>query len=69
MKIRKRLIAAVSSAVLAAATAGEQGPGESTMRAGRKSVISDTEISSLRWTTTSSPSSCRYCTRLKVKLS
>jgi hypothetical protein len=46
------------------ASAGEQGPGETTMRAGFIAAISFSVIASLRNTLTSSPSSPKYCTRL-----
>jgi len=51
------------------ASAGEHGPGESTTRSGASAPMPSTSISSLRTTRTSSPSSPKYCTRLKVKLS
>jgi hypothetical protein len=44
--------------------AGEQGPGEITMRSGFIAAISLSVIASLRNTFTSSPSSPKYCTRL-----
>jgi hypothetical protein len=46
------------------ASAGEQGPGESTSRAGFRPAMPSSVISSLRNTRTSSPSSPKYCTRL-----
>jgi hypothetical protein len=46
------------------ASLGVQGPGEMTMRSGCKAATSATLSSSLRLTTTSSPSSPKYCTRL-----
>jgi hypothetical protein len=46
------------------ASAGEQGPGEITMRSGFIAAISSRVIASLRNTFTSSPSSPKYCTRL-----
>jgi hypothetical protein len=45
------------------------GPGEITSRSGLRAAISSTVISSLRNTSTSAPSSPKYWTRLKVKLS
>ena len=51
------------------ASFGVHGPGEMTIRSGFSASICATVSSSLRTTRTSSPSSCRYCTRLKVKLS
>jgi hypothetical protein len=46
------------------ASAGEQGPGETTIRSGRRGAISSSVISSLRNTSTSAPSSPKYCTML-----
>jgi hypothetical protein len=46
------------------ASFGVQGPGDTTMRSGASRSISASEISSLRNTRTSSPSSPKYCTRL-----
>jgi hypothetical protein len=51
------------------ASAGEHGPGDSTSCVGFSSVMPSSVISSLRNTRTSAPSSPKYCTRLKVKLS
>ena len=48
------------------ASAGEHGPGESTRWSGFSAAMPATSISSLRKTRTSSPSSPKYCTRLKV---
>ncbi|OHE84276.1 MAG: hypothetical protein A2190_13705 [Lysobacterales bacterium RIFOXYA1_FULL_69_10] len=51
------------------ASFGVHGPGEITMRSGASAWICATVSASLRTTSTSAPSTCRYCTRLKVKLS
>jgi len=53
--------------LVVAAIAGAQGPGESTMADGDIAAISSTVMASFRCTTTSAPSSPRYCTRLYVK--
>jgi hypothetical protein len=45
------------------------GPGEITIFSGAIRAICPTDNASLRTTSTSAPSTCRYCTRLKVKLS
>ncbi len=58
---------ASTSAMETPASFGVQGPGESTMRSGASASTPATSISSLRRTTTSAPSSPRYCTTLKVK--
>ena len=51
------------------ASFGVQGPGESTIASGSAAITAAGAILSLRWTTTSAPSSPRKWTRLKVKLS
>jgi hypothetical protein len=51
------------------ASFGVHGPGEITMPAGARAATCARVSSSLRTTSTSAPSACRYCTRLKVKLS
>ena len=51
------------------ASAGVHGPGDSTSALGLQLGDAFDVISSLRNTRTSSPSSPKYCTRLKVKLS
>ena len=51
------------------ASFGVHGPGEITIRCGASRSICSTVSASLRSTRTSAPSSCRYWTRLKVKLS
>ena len=45
------------------------GPGEIMILSGASLSISATVSASLRTTFTSAPNACRYCTRLKVKLS
>jgi hypothetical protein len=49
------------------ASLGVHGPGDITILSGLRAGISPAESSSLRRTTTSAPSSPRYCTRLYVK--
>jgi len=55
------------TSLLMPASVRVQGPGEITMRSGFIAAISSSVISSLRFTTSSAPSSPKYWTRLYVK--